>query len=554
MALGIDHHVHYRCQFTLVPQHGADTKWADVPYAIRRWIGNRAEQNQGFQGKWYFVGGQWKPAGDKRFSVQTARYIGNGSDDAPQYWAVRYEHADDSTAARQWCTDIGLTLMPTGEIIFSLLTTHWLQAGFIGKEPEPPLPTAPGIVSLLLRDRSWRSVGGTELLTSQPKVVNEGHADEFRDRLFDQQRDVPIVLVSKNFYTGKPMLDAVHLSKLLAGSATVYESSTSLVDKELEYLLESGYRCWNGMVRVYQTGLNPERYGDSRRHRYFTADDIATYGESAIMEFLVKGIVRRSQRTSNIAVANVEDVQARIQEGHLASLRASAPGTEAWIQALEADNKRLSDELVESKRETQMWIDEAERLQTVEEDNRVLEFRVAKHINERDIAVSDVDLLRRQGQGLLNLDKFPESVDAVIGLVEATFPDRIIFTERAKSDARDSKLRDVNAAWRCLRSMATHLHRLHFEEKLPLREVAKQYQNLVPFELATTESETTKNNKKLARQRKAVYKGIERDFSPHVKVGRDPANSLRVHYFADNEAQLIVVDRCGNHLDLKSTN
>ena len=142
----------------------------------------------------------------------------------------------------------------------------------------------------------------------------------------------------------------------------------------------------------------------------------------------------------------------------------------------------------------------------------------------------------------------------MIALIERTYPGRILFTNRAKTDAAKCKLRDPNAAWRCLRAMATHLHSLHFGQKLPLREVARQFQNLVPFELATTESETTMNNKKLAKQRKAIYKGEERDFSPHVKFGRDPGNSLRVHYFADNDDKLIVIDRCGDHLDLKGTN
>jgi hypothetical protein len=384
--------------------------------------------------------------------------------------------------------------------------------------------------------------------------VREGYADLFRDRLIDSQREVPVVLISKSFHTGKPMLDSSHLARLLAGTATVYESDTSMVDKELEYLLDPEYRCWNGRVRVYQTGLDPDRPWDSRRHRYFTSDEIIEMGESTVVDFLVRGIVRRSQLKPTRAVANIEDVKVKTQEGHLAALRASAPGTEAWIEALETDNKRLNEELAASQKEVNTWYAEAERLQTVDEDNRVLEFRNRTLSQETSQAKADAALSGRQSQVLLDMEDFPDSVPSVIGLIEKTFPGRIIFTERAKADAAKCKLRDPSSAWRCLRAMATHLYSLHFDAKLPLREIAKQFQNLVTFELATTESEFTRNNPKLARQRKAVYKGEERDFSPHVKFGRDPGNSLRVHYFADNEDNVIVVDRCGDHLDLKSTN
>lgn len=554
MALNIDHHVHFRCVFTLVPVAGAATKWADIPYAVRRWIAKRADRNPAFQGSWFFVGGKWRPAGDRRFSVQTARHVGNGTEQAPQHWAVRYEHADDDTLARQWRTDIGLTLKADGSITFSLTTIHWLQPGFIGKEPEPPLPSAPGIVGTLLREMNWRAFAGSERLSTEPQLLREGYAHLFRDSLFDEKRKVPIVLVAKTFHTGKPLIDSSQLAHVLAGAATVYESESSLVDKELEYLLDSEYRCWNGKVRVYQPGLDPDKLGDSRRHRYFNPDDIATFGAPTIVDFLVRGIVRRSLLQTDASVANIEDVQARVQQEQLAALKASAPDNEAWIKALEADNERLNKALADSRGETQMWSAEAERLQTVDEENRVLEYRNRTLSEETASAKKHAELFETQANVLADLKGFPDSLKEVIALVEQAFPGRLLFTSRAKSDAAKCKLRDVDAGWQCLRAMATHLYRLHFDERLPLREVAKQFQNLVPFELATTESETTKNNKKLAKQRKAVYKGQERDFSPHVKFGRDPGNSLRVHYFVDSEDQILVIDRCGDHLDLKSTN
>lgn len=552
MGLSIDHHLHFKCTFTLVPKPGVSTKWSDVPYAIRRWIGNRVEARQGFHGPWYFLGGTWRPAGDKRFLVQSARHIGDGSETAPQYWSVRYEHADDQIPARQWRTDVGVTTSPDMSVSISLSTIHWIQPGFIGREPDPPVPSAPGIVSMLLRDPRWYAWAGTEQIVLGPRHVKEGKGDRFRDRLFDSGRTVPLVLVSKSFQSGTSLIDAARLARLLAGSAVVYESESSLVDKELDYLLDADYRCWNGRVQVYQPGIAPDRPGDSRRHRYFTPDEIVSLGANTVEDFLVRGIVRRSQLLHQVAVTTVEDIRSKIQAAHLEELRASAPGTKDWIEALEADNKRLSDELLASRNEAEAWLSEVERLQTMEEEVRVMEFRIRSANEEADRTKQRVAALEPQARVLSELDAFPASIPEVIGMVQRVFPGRLYFTDRALDDARKCKLRDSNVAWQCLRAMATELHRLHFVDGLPMREVVRQFENLVPFKLAATESETTRNNKRLAMQRRGLYKGQEREFNAHVKAGRDPGNTLRVHYLVDDEDNVLVIDRCVDHLDLMS--
>lgn len=554
MALGIDHHVHYRCQFTLTPQRDTEAKWGDIPYEVRRWIRNRAERNDGFQGRWFFTGGQWKPSGDNRFSIQTARFVGNGDECSPQFWSVRYEHADDDFFARQWRTDIGLTLAQDNTITLTLLTIHWIQPGFIGKEPEPPIPTAPGIIGMLLNMRDWKAFAGSTRLSQNAKEVKEGYGHVFRDELFDDNRQVPIILISKQYATGKPLLDSSRLARLLAGTALVYESETSLVDKELEYLFDSDYRCWNGRVRAYQTGLNPDRWNDAKRHRYFTSEDIATIGDSAVVEILVRGIVRRPQLRIDSALTTLEDIQSKVQADHLTKLRASVPSKDEWIGILEADNQRLSEKVSSKEKDAIQWYAEAERLQSVDEENRVLEFRCLSLSKETANAKDRADSLESQARVLTEMEGFPDSLRDVAKFVDAAFPGKLMFTERAEKDMDDCRLRDLNAAWRCLKAMATHLYRLHFTDKIPMRELVKQFESAAPFELAVTESKNVRNNNKLMQQRVAVYKGAERDFTSHVKFGVDPGNLLRVHYYADNDDKVLVIGRCGDHLETKSTN
>jgi len=554
MALSIDHHLHFRCVFKLCPAPGAEALWSDIPPVIRHWIGNRADQDSAFLGNWLYAGGTWMPPGSKRFAVRSSRCLGDGHEEAPQYWAVRYEHPDDEIAARQWRTDIGLTALPGNEILFALSTVNWIMPGFIGREPDPPLPSAPAIVGALLRDRRWCASAGTQPLVRGPEMVNEGHADRFRDRVFDSGRRVPLLLISKQVQTGKPLLDSVRLARFLAGTATVYESETTVVDKELEYLLDPDYRCGNGRVRVYQTDADPNRSGDSKRHRYFTGDDIISFGASAVEDMLVRGIVRRSQVAATGGVANLEDVAAKQQEEHLEKLRASLPGTKEWIIALESDNRRQADELRKKQVEVDMWYGEAERLQSVEEDVAVLEFRNRALSDETKAAKDQADLLEKQAEIITALGHFPKSVVEVIDFVERAFPGRLIFTEKARESAKDASIQDLDAVWCCLRDMAIVLFPLHLEKDLPLREIAKVFTNQTGYELATTESESTRNNKKLRSLRKLNYKGIDIDTTTHVKYGNKPGKCLRVHYGLLEGERSLIIGHCGDHLETSSKN
>ena len=72
------------------------------------------------------------------------------------------------------------------------------------------------------------------------------------------------------------------------------EAGSADVNKELEWVLAKGFRCWDGMVRVYQPQVRFEHEGDARRHRYFLgARNIAQVGAAGI-EMLIVGIARRS--------------------------------------------------------------------------------------------------------------------------------------------------------------------------------------------------------------------------------------------------------------------
>jgi hypothetical protein len=114
---------------------------------IRGWIERKEGLSTGLHGAWFFTGGQWiTPTAD--LAVQSV--VGSGLENAPEFWALRYDHECRDTTFRRWRTDIGLTRQVDGAVCFRLRLLHYLRPGFVGDEPEAPDFTSPLIVKNLL--------------------------------------------------------------------------------------------------------------------------------------------------------------------------------------------------------------------------------------------------------------------------------------------------------------------------------------------------------------------------------------------------------------------
>jgi hypothetical protein len=334
MSLTHDQHLHFHCTFRLHPSQVGTAEWGYIPKAIRYWIGKRLEAggitvDDSFGRRWLFTGGDWRAKQTPRVMVATEAATGAGTLGSPEHWSLRYEIPDSAVSHRQWRTDVGVTAVGGRQFQFSLSTVHWLLPGYIGKEPDTPVPSAPGIIRMLLTARMWGAYAGDQHLGYAVIPVLEGRANEFVNSLTSHRRTCPILLVTREHQTNKPLVDSGRLGKLLAGAASVYESESTIIDRELEYLLDREYRCWNGSVRVYQPNV---RQGDGRRHRYFTKEDIEQLGAQNVEEMLVRGIARRSQLALGSNVATLEDVVTKQREERLSRLRHTTGNKDELIQ------------------------------------------------------------------------------------------------------------------------------------------------------------------------------------------------------------------------------
>lgn len=545
--------IHYRCSFDLRPQRSLDQPWSSLVKSIRHWIEQSPqhappETNEAFFTAWFFRGGEWKPPGTRYYFVQTARLIGDDDDQSPQYWAARYEHAGDDPA-RIWRTDLGVTRFDNDTYRFAMSIAHFVRDGYIGHEPKPPLPTAPRLIGWLLRSADWQAFSGTEQLLSEPRVLNTGDGEALRNRLKDPERVCPIVVVSRDFDSGEFLIDPALMARKLAGSAAVYGSASSDLDKELEWCLGRRFSCWNGMVRVYQPGLRFDAPADARKHRFIPGREIRDLGGDAVVDMLVRGVARRAEAAQTNAVAAIEDVAVVERERRMAELKAaeSSEGQEEWVRLLEEDNTELHDQ--NRKKDEQIKslqteiADTKDSLSRLDYEKRSLRQRVADA--ERAAAA-----LQAQANVALALEKLPQNMREVVDVLAKLYPERITFTEQALRTADVCTFSRVGDAWACLRAMATTLHGLFFGDE-ETGNLEQRFYEASGFQLSMTEGEMTKNDNKLMRLRSDSYNGTEIDITPHIRFDKDTTRAYFCPY-RSGDTRLIVVGYIG-HLNTAGT-
>lgn len=539
--------IHYRCTFDLVPKDDNEEQWGYIVRMVRNWIARRKGADDILGQGWFFRGGDWTSESDKRFSIITRSEAGDGTNDAPQYWAIRYSHACDEVSQRQWITDIGVTRLGEARYRFVLTIVHRLSTYYIGDE-SAPMPSTPGIVHTILDSQHWQALSGQERLSAHPLTLRPGDGKSFAERLPDLDRFCPIVLVTVDFDSKAPLVDCEKLARLLRGTANVYQASSSEVDKELEHYLPKAFRCWNGRVRVYQRGVQFDVEGDSRRHRYFNGDDIEAQTPDEVIRKIVTGIARRGPHRVGPVVATIEDVAAQHRRLRIAQLRENTKdeGAQEMLQLFETENEILEGSIKEKEAETERLQNEFDEL---EKANATLKYSDnSQRLTVQKLTVQNNDLKRRFGV-FDKIRDLPQSVAEVVDIMEHFYAGRLEFTEDAKKSAATWTNLDAKIAWSCIYDMGTILYDLYFNRDADNVDIESEFNSRSTFELTLREGKMTRRDKKLMAMRRRMWMGKEIDIEPHVKFGKKAPKLLRVHFCRDSERKILVVAHCGDHIE-----
>lgn len=553
--------LHFRCVFDLQLKTPGPEPWVTLVKTVRAWIREKEqapEITDAIGKRWFFEGNRYAAVfGQRRMSLETRSLVGRGALNAPEYWALRYDHsADDPKTFRTWRTDVAVRALEGSLFRFALRVSNALHVGFVGEEPAPATPSSPKIVTKLLTSAHWQAVAGTAVLHAVPEVLKVGQGAQFLDRLSDSGRRCPLLLLSADPATGQAKLDAGRLARVLAGTAQVVVATDPEVAEELRYLLPHSLRCSGGTVRLYRPGVQlegPET--DSRRHRFFRASDIDAASPGAVEEQLVAAVARRLPVGYDHVVWSLEDVDRREREARFSTLRAQLATSEdrELLQLFEDDNVALQ----KDNRDLQDLLEQREdELAVASENAKKLAYQRDVEKKRADAAEHDACVLR-QGQAALAGLGLPGSIPELMDWIAAFWGDRVVFTDRARKSAARAAINkersELPSIWQVLRSLAIDLHPLLEQESPDGGTIPELYKQRSGFELTWTEGKQTKKDPKLMQLRRLEYDGQVLDITPHVKYASKSHKHLRVHFAVHEASGAVVVGHCGDHLETYGT-
>lgn len=509
---------HYRARFEVAAADGAAAAEA-VKEIVMGWLHAKGlDVPEGAAD--IAVPAGWTAA-DEPDAAKAVRFLGlSGAQGAA--WAVEADELDGEFSRRRWHTRIGLAPAGDGGCILNVQVSHYAVNGFFGYQRNP-LPSVPRVVrDILANGKLDVRIGASRVSVEEIYLDADTLKRDFMSSLTDRARCLPIVLMTTDDDGKTPVWDATELASKLVGMATVYVIDMrdgALVQAFRDLLPDrtpaGRYRIGRSAVMVYRPGIDLSGEESLSACTLFTRHRIERYaagGRDGFINVLMQGLGR-----------GIDGLRAEN-----ARLRADA---EAWEEIATDQERSYSDATAK--------VDELTRtVQRLEGEKRALERKAAQCA-----APSDDDGAARVAECLQSI---PRDLTDLLKLARSIWPERIVVLPEAMDSAKSY---DGNLAeeWDIVRSTATALYGLLFEDDGCEGQVADEFQRRTGYELTFSESSATRARADLMKMRERSYGGRTVDISAHIK-GRSQKNTFRLHFYIDRENELIVIGHAGCHM------
>ena len=531
---------HYRARFEVAAADGADAAEA-VKEIVMGWLHAKGlDVPEGAAD--IAVPAGWTAA-DEPDAAKAVRFLGlSGAQGAA--WAVEADELDGEFSRRRWHTRIGLAPAGDGGCILNVQVSHYAVNGFFGYQRNP-LPSVPRVVrDILANGKLDVRIGASRVSVEEIYLDADTLKRDFMSSLTDRARCLPIVLMTTDDDGKTPVWDATWLASKLVGMATVYVIDMrdgALVQAFRDLLPDrtpaGRYRIGRSAVMVYRPGIDLSGEESLSACTLFTRHRIERYaagGRDGFINVLMQGLGRGiDARPGDVAgIGDVLWMRSRVeserQGERIERLRADA---EAWEKIATDQERSYSDATAK--------VDELTRtVQRLEGEKRALERKAAQCA-----APSDDDGAARVAECLQSI---PRDLTDLLKLARSIWPERIVVLPEAMDSAKSY---DGNLAeeWDIVRSTATALYGLLFEDDGCEGQVADEFQRRTGYELTFSESSATRARADLMKMRERSYGGRTVDISAHIK-GRSQKNTFRLHFYIDRENELIVIGHAGCHM------
>ena len=368
----------------------------------------------------------------------------------------------------------------------------------------------------------------------------------FWEKLKSEDREIPYIYISpKNnslSEAGCLCVNPKEIAEAVGGNALVFYATSKAVTDEMNHYTPQGLACYNGMIRIYYPGVKATDELDYTRHRYFHPDKIEKIGEKAICQILRRALAQdmtycdkffriddcRGMVEANIRQKRLQELQATHQE------KLEKVENESMRLALDEERKRLEAEDARSKLD--------EELSKLKAEN----YKLTQQIESYRPLAKDNAALQKANSSRLAIKGYPKTHEDVVNYFEATFGDKIQFTDDARRTLKTCSL-DLSDLWQSLFALATVMWDLYFTQG---GDVFKEFKAKTGIKAIRGEGSMTRADTKLMRQFVTDYNGENINIEAHITYAK---KGQSIHFgFSDNDKR-IIIGSCGEHKDIYSS-
>ncbi|HHQ6615173.1 TPA: hypothetical protein ACSTL0_001541 [Serratia fonticola] len=465
----------------------------------------------------------------------------------PEVYSVMYTHPDNNVTGRQWITEIGIRKEKTNTFISVLLEISDVSTLIYSR----PITTRPSIVRYLKYNCTFDSdvVGQkvehiTNTVGDYRYLSHEIHRDT---------RKYPIIFISKDkLFPVKPE----SLQDQLFGMAQVVATEGDIDSWEMERILGRKLSSWGGAINI----IYPTNSNGQVPNNLILPDkikEIEANGLGKIQNYILS-IITHSQNGYN-------------KKKHI-----SPTLTRAKRQKDDNDifRKRISE--INTDTQYSELLDEAiNELDAIKKSMDDMEISYMEKVEDSERRCEDVTLEKDKVQAELDRVSFAfdninkgeinsfQDVDAIIGcisdkltptnvlkLLELLLPNNLVILKSAYTSAgKSTKFKHNGRLLFLLYQLCTS----YLKEFIKNGDsYAKQ---ILGNAYSANESETVENSPILSAMREFEYNNSKIKMFKHVGIGvaRNKSETIRIHFYIDQEEEKVIIGYCGEHLAVQSS-
>ena len=190
-----------------------------------------------------------------------------------RYWRLRWNRPDGDGRPLSWASDVRLAMASTASEVEVFVQVRVVSEPG-ASTPEPANVGTPRLVRNLTR--SYGAHAGARPLRESPMAVGVGDESEFIENdVLASDRVLPILAISPRVDDNRPYLSGHQVRRAgFVGLAEVVFLQTASATRNISDLLGQDFGCYNGAVRVWWPGIDPEN-DDPRDHRLWLPARVA---------------------------------------------------------------------------------------------------------------------------------------------------------------------------------------------------------------------------------------------------------------------------------------